>query len=95
MLATAYLGLVPSGNEPHTPSDTAWHPVDDLPRTAFDHHFFIDAAIERLRAKLSYTNIGFCNVLLFDSLLLRDKAVPFENCTMVMDRADADRQRNM
>ena len=59
VLATAYLGLVPSDNEPHVPADTAWHPVDELPRTAFDHHFFIDAAIQRLRAKLSYTNIGF------------------------------------
>ncbi|MEV0803201.1 hypothetical protein AB0I34_36310 [Kribbella sp. NPDC050281] len=36
-----------------------WHPIDDLPRTAFDHHYFIDAAVGRLRAKLSYTNIGF------------------------------------
>ena len=27
--------------------------------TAFDHHHFIDAAVGRLRAKLSYTNIGF------------------------------------
>lgn len=59
VLATAYLGLVPSDIHPELPSDTAWHPVDELPRTAFDHHFFIDAAIERLRAKLSYTNIGF------------------------------------
>jgi hypothetical protein len=30
-----------------------------VPRTAFDHHYFIDAAVGRLRAKLSYTNIGF------------------------------------
>ena len=30
-----------------------------LPQTAFDHHYFIDAAVGRLRAKLSYTNIGF------------------------------------
>jgi len=59
VLATAYLGLVPTDSEPRIPSDTAWHPVDALPRTAFDHHFFIDAATERLRAKLSYTNIGF------------------------------------
>jgi ADP-ribose pyrophosphatase YjhB (NUDIX family) len=59
VLATAYLGLVPSDVQAAFPSDTAWHPVDDLPATAFDHHFFIDAAIARLRAKLSYTNIGF------------------------------------
>jgi ADP-ribose pyrophosphatase YjhB (NUDIX family) len=59
VLATAYLGLVPSDVDPALPADTAWQPVDALPRTGFDHHFFIGAAIGRLRAKLSYTNIGF------------------------------------
>ncbi|HWD78412.1 MAG TPA: NUDIX domain-containing protein [Kribbella sp.] len=59
VLATAYLGLVPSNLRPNLPADTAWHPVDELPHTAFDHHFFIEAAVARLRAKLSYTNIGF------------------------------------
>jgi ADP-ribose pyrophosphatase YjhB (NUDIX family) len=59
VLATAYLGLVPSDVSTALPPDTAWHPVDDVPPTAFDHHFFIDAAVARLRAKLSYTNIGF------------------------------------
>ena len=33
VLATAYLGLVPSDVDPQLPSDTAWHPVDELPRT--------------------------------------------------------------
>jgi ADP-ribose pyrophosphatase YjhB (NUDIX family) len=59
VLATAYLGIVPSSASPSLPPDTAWQPVDDLPQTAFDHSFFIDAAVDRLRAKLSYTNIGF------------------------------------
>lgn len=59
VLATAYLGLVPSDIEPQLPGDTAWHPADDLPPTAFDHHYFIEAGVARLRAKLSYTNIGF------------------------------------
>ena len=59
MLATAYLGIVPSSATPVLPADTAWQPVDDLPTTAFDHIDFISAAVERLRAKLSYTNIGF------------------------------------
>jgi ADP-ribose pyrophosphatase YjhB (NUDIX family) len=59
VLATAYLGLVPSDVDPALPADTAWQPVDNLPPTGFDHHFFIEAASERLRAKLSYTNIGF------------------------------------
>jgi 8-oxo-dGTP diphosphatase len=59
VLATGYLGLVPSDVRPVLPADTVWHPVDELPPTAFDHHFFIEAAVARLRAKLSYTNIGF------------------------------------
>jgi 8-oxo-dGTP diphosphatase len=59
VLATAYLGLVPVDASAALPADTAWHPVDALPPTAFDHHFFIDAAIARLRAKLSYTNVGY------------------------------------
>lgn len=59
VLATAYLGITPADAEPELPTDTAWHPVDALPRTAFDHHYFIEAALDRLRAKLSYTNIGF------------------------------------
>jgi len=59
VLATAYLALVPTDVEPALPSDTAWFAVNDLPPMAFDHHFFIAAGVDRLRAKLSYTNVGF------------------------------------
>src|SRR6188472_790935 len=58
-LATAYLGVVPLGVDPALPEDTAWHPVDRLPKLAFDHRQITLAGRERLRAKLSYTNIGF------------------------------------
>jgi 8-oxo-dGTP diphosphatase len=58
-IATAYLGLVPLGVDPSVPEDTSWHPVDDLPPTAFDHGAIIHSARDRLRGKLSYTNIGF------------------------------------
>jgi hypothetical protein len=59
-LATAYLGLVPLGLDPALPSDTSWHEIDDLPaELAFDHGPIVLAGRERLRAKLSYTNIGF------------------------------------
>jgi ADP-ribose pyrophosphatase YjhB (NUDIX family) len=58
-LATAYLGLVPSDADPRVPYDTEWHHVDDLPPLAFDHKAIVLAGRERLRAKLSYTNIGF------------------------------------
>jgi ADP-ribose pyrophosphatase YjhB (NUDIX family) len=58
-LATAYLGLVPVGVEPEVPADTTWHPVEELPPTAFDHGAIAIAGRERLRGKLSYTNIGY------------------------------------
>jgi ADP-ribose pyrophosphatase YjhB (NUDIX family) len=58
-LATAYLGLVPLGSDPDVPADTCWHPVDALPPTAFDHGPIVLAGRERLRGKLSYSNIGF------------------------------------
>jgi ADP-ribose pyrophosphatase YjhB (NUDIX family) len=59
VIATAYLGLVPAGVDPRIPEDTAWHPVDDLPEMGFDHGDIALAGRDRLRAKLSYTNIGF------------------------------------
>ncbi len=58
-LATAYLGLVELGVDPGVPVDTRWHPVDDLPPTAFDHGGIVLAGRDRLRGKLSYSNAGF------------------------------------
>ncbi len=37
----------------------AWHPVGHLPALAFDHPTIVDAARDRLRAKLGYTTLGF------------------------------------
>jgi 8-oxo-dGTP diphosphatase len=58
-IATGFLGLVPLGADPEVPADTAWHPVDALPAMAFDHDVIAARAHERVRGKLSYTNIGF------------------------------------
>jgi ADP-ribose pyrophosphatase YjhB (NUDIX family) len=58
-LATAYLGLVPADVDPEVPEDTRWHPVSRLPKLAFDHGAIVLAGRDRLRAKLSYTNIAF------------------------------------
>jgi 8-oxo-dGTP diphosphatase len=58
-LATAYLGLVPADVDPAVPPDTAWHPFDSLPPMAFDHERIALAGRDRLRGKLSYTNLGF------------------------------------
>ena len=59
LVATAYLGLVPAGIDPSVPEDTDWHAVDQLPEVAFDHLAVVLSGRERLRAKLSYTNLGF------------------------------------
>ncbi|MFL6143476.1 MAG: NUDIX hydrolase [Labedaea sp.] len=59
VVATAFLGLVPADNDPVVPGDTRWHSVEELPHTAFDHESIVRRARDRLRAKLSYTNIGF------------------------------------
>lgn len=58
-VATAYLGLVQLGVDPHVPDDTRWQPVDRLPPMAFDHGAIVLAGRERLRGKLSYSNAGF------------------------------------
>jgi 8-oxo-dGTP diphosphatase len=59
LVATAFLGLVPCDADPAVPADTRWHPVAALPPTAFDHAAIVRDARDRLRAKLSYTNLGF------------------------------------
>jgi len=64
LVATAFLGLVPADADPTVPEDTAWQPVGPLldrgdPPAAFDHARIVAAARDRLRAKLSYTNLGF------------------------------------
>lgn len=59
VVATAFVGLIPSGIDPEIPEDTEWHDVAALPRTAFDHEAIILRARDRLRSKLCYTNLGF------------------------------------
>ncbi len=58
-LATAYLGLAPTDVDPAVPEDTRWHAVSRLPELAFDHRAIVLAGRDRLRAKLSYTNVAF------------------------------------
>jgi len=59
VIASTFLGLLPSPAIPELPPDTRWHPVDALPPMAFDHRQMVINAHARLVAKLSYTNIGF------------------------------------
>ena len=59
LIFLAFLGLVPSHLDPAIPPDTSWHPLDGLPQLAFDSGTTIERGRDRLRAKLSYTNLGF------------------------------------
>src|SRR3954452_2496516 len=59
MIASTFLGLVPSPATPELPADTRGHPVSSLPPMAFDHGPMVTHAHARLAAKMSYTNIGF------------------------------------
>lgn len=58
-IATAYLGLVPATVRPVLPDNAAWLDAGALPTMAFDHASIVSSAIDRLRRKLSYTNLGF------------------------------------
>jgi 8-oxo-dGTP diphosphatase len=40
-------------------SDIGWHSIGKLPELAFDHKKIIEYGVERLRAKLEYTNIAY------------------------------------
>lgn len=62
-ISISYFGLVrPQDFQlvAHTDAeDVAWFHVKKLPRLAFDHKKIIDAAIKRLRGKITYEPVGF------------------------------------
>jgi len=53
-----------------------WHRVDQLPELAFDNNTVIAQAVERVRAKLDYTNIAYG--LLPDEFTVRDLQATYE-----------------
>lgn len=58
-VATAYLGLVPADVTTAIPAYAQWVPVNNLPQMAYDHADIISEGVDRLRSKLSYTNMAF------------------------------------
>lgn len=66
--------------------DVEWFNIKKLPRLAFDHKKIIDAAIKRLRGKITYEPVGF---------ELLDKEFPFsdlEKLYMTLLDQDIDRR---
>lgn len=61
-LAAAYFALVDS-ERAHLARRKAWlpawHPVDELPQLAFENGRVVDYALQRLRAKLEYSNVAY------------------------------------
>src|SRR3954466_10987208 len=77
LLDTTYLALVPPGVQGALPPDTAWHPVNALPPIAFGHEGAVHRAHERLRGKLSYSNVAFA--LAPERFTLRELADVYES----------------
>jgi 8-oxo-dGTP diphosphatase len=61
-ITVAHLALIPPTTELRTTdkySAIGWFPADKLPPLAFDHREIAAYAVQRLRAKLEYTNIVY------------------------------------
>jgi 8-oxo-dGTP diphosphatase len=60
VVSIAYLALAPGGDGSiGGPSGGEWFPLRRMPPLAYDHAAMACCAVERLRSKLSYTNIVF------------------------------------
>jgi 8-oxo-dGTP diphosphatase len=78
VIATAYIALVSTDLNPTVPGDTAWFPVDYLPNIAFDHASIIRSGRERVRAKLTYTNVAYA--LVPPTFTITDLRVVYQAC---------------
>lgn len=57
VLSVSYLALLPEPSA--TAPGAAWLDVADAPALAFDHAAILATAVERLRGKLSYSNVAY------------------------------------
>lgn len=57
IISNAFLSLIPSSQLPDN-SNAEWFPVNDLPTMAFDHKDMVEAAVNRLKGKLWYSNVA-------------------------------------
>jgi 8-oxo-dGTP diphosphatase len=63
VITVAYFALIPwkqlGQPESQKIAGITWHPVDALPKLAFDHKDILSYAVRRLRSKVSYSNIVY------------------------------------
>ena len=63
VITVAYVALIPWANldQPESKKvvDLSWTHVDQVPKLAFDHKEILGSAVQRLRAKVSYSNIVY------------------------------------
>ncbi len=60
-IAVAYYALTPPAElrASTDAANAAWHPAASTPKLAFDHAKILKAGLQRLRAKLGYSTVGF------------------------------------
>ncbi len=63
VITVAYFALIPWSNldqpESVKVADLKWSSVDEIPKLAFDHKEILQTAVQRLRAKVTYSNIVY------------------------------------
>jgi len=63
VITVAYFALIPWSNldqpESNKVTDLKWASVNQIPKLAFDHKEILRSAIQRLRAKVTYSNIVY------------------------------------
>ena len=63
VITVAYFALIPWSNlgqpESKKISDLKWSAISQIPKLAFDHSEILNCAIQRLRAKVTYSNIVY------------------------------------
>jgi 8-oxo-dGTP diphosphatase len=61
VISVAYFALTPPAplQASTDAANAAWHPVARPPKLAFDHAKILRTGLERLRAKLGYSTVGF------------------------------------
>ncbi|MFP9115772.1 NUDIX hydrolase [Flavobacterium sp. RHBU_3] len=90
VISVAYFALIDASKttvKADTDADKVqWCAVDEIPALAFDHNLIVQAALERLRAKLTYQPVGFD--LLPELFLFSD----LENLYCTISQQEIDRR---